>query len=320
MGIDKATSANRISDMQMITAHSAKPESRTIQNKITTVQQKMQKISSKEELSVNEKMDERKKLRKELASLNRKLKQQEDALRSSRKRELLTEKLQKNQEPAKEETPEDKAQAKAISSGPASRKSLPADGQHTDQPGIILLRSRDGLVRLKEGASRAEDPGVNTEKKPADETSEKNGAEKNAKATDNDIITDNNLSAKETHAMVSADASIRQAGRLGTVITRTNDGIVILKGEIAQDEKRSIDTRKKEAELEKLEKAEQRAIAFQFSVLGEADKTLEAATDTNRVTGIRNNTPASAERNAFIHAVNVSQEKQAAQQNFYVSF
>ncbi len=320
MEIGRVTPANKISRMQMTVAGSAKPESKTLQNKITTVQQQMQKISSMKELSVYEKTNERKKLQKELAALNTKLEQQEDALRRSQKRELLTEELQKNQEPAKDKKPESRTQAKEASSDHAVRKNQPADGRHTGRPGIVLLSGSDGVVRLKEGTDRHKDRSVNAEKKLTDEAREKDGVEKKSEPTDNDVAAANGLSTRDTHAMVSTDASIQQAGRLGTIITRTSDGIVILKGEIAQDERRGIDIEKKQAELKKLEKAEQRATAFQFSLLGEANKTMKSAADANNVTGIRDNTPAGAEKNAYINAMKASQEEQASQQKFYVSF
>lgn len=104
------------------------------------------------------------------------------------------------------------------------------------------------------------------------------------------------------------------------IIARTRDGIAVLKGEINQDEKRGVDTERKQAELKQLEKKEQRAISFQASILGEAHNTMKSAADTAD-TGTNAKTWGNAKSNAFFNAVNISQrETQAAQQDFYVSF
>ncbi|MDE7207201.1 MAG: hypothetical protein K2N90_08620 [Lachnospiraceae bacterium] len=63
MGVGSVTSRNSMSNVQMARARSADVKSKKIQNEITDIQQQMQKISSKEELSVDEKANERKKPR-----------------------------------------------------------------------------------------------------------------------------------------------------------------------------------------------------------------------------------------------------------------
>ena len=63
--------------------------------------------------------------------------------------------------------------------------------------------------------------------------------------------------------MVSADSFLQQADRQGTVVTRTRDGIAVLKGEIKLDEFRNTDTERKQAELKKMEQQEQRETEFQ---------------------------------------------------------
>lgn len=111
MGIGSVTSTNNISNMRMFTAGSSEPRNKSIQNEIINVQQQMQSLSTKEELSVNEKMNERKKLQNELASLNTELKQHQQELRRSQNREIMMAKLRKDSEPATDETAKDKTQA-----------------------------------------------------------------------------------------------------------------------------------------------------------------------------------------------------------------
>ncbi|MDE6846238.1 MAG: hypothetical protein K2J99_10805 [Lachnospiraceae bacterium] len=116
--------------------------------------------------------------------------------------------------------------------------------------------------------------------------------------------------------MVSADSSVQQANRQGAIIARSRDGIAILKGEMKLDELRGADTEKKEAEIEKMEQREQRATAFQFSILGEANNAMKSASEAN-MSVITDN----IENNAYINSLKVSQiDEQTAQQRFYVSF
>ena len=75
--------------MQMTSADLKDHKSKNIQNEITEVQQQIQNLSSTEELSANEKADERKKLQKEKSSLDNELKQHQEELLRSQKREAM---------------------------------------------------------------------------------------------------------------------------------------------------------------------------------------------------------------------------------------
>ncbi|MDE7199331.1 MAG: FlxA-like family protein, partial [Lachnospiraceae bacterium] len=70
MGIGGITSANSMSVMQMTSSNVTDSRSKNIQKEITDTQQQMQKLSSKEDLSANEKSQERKALQKEISDLN----------------------------------------------------------------------------------------------------------------------------------------------------------------------------------------------------------------------------------------------------------
>ena len=97
MGIGSITSTNSMSGMQMITAASTDPKIKNIQNEITDAKQQMQKLSSKEEISANEKASERKKFQKEISDLNTELKQHQEELRKSQKREIMLAELREDQ-------------------------------------------------------------------------------------------------------------------------------------------------------------------------------------------------------------------------------
>ncbi|MCI9176180.1 MAG: hypothetical protein HFH49_14850 [Lachnospiraceae bacterium] len=320
MRIGNTTSMNSMSGIYMTSAASAGPKIKNIQNKIASVQQEMQKLSSKGELSITEKTDKRKKLQKEVSSLNTVLKQRQEELRKSQKRELMMAQLQEDAKPAKKDASKDTIQTNGTSSDNSNEKALPADKQQAGRPGTVLVRNSDGSVILKDKMRQDNNRGIDTEKEQDRETGEENISETETKPADNDTAKDTGLSGKETHAIVSADSSIQQANRQGTVIAQTRDGIVILKGEMNQDEIRGLNTERKQEEIEKMEKREQIASAFQFSVLGEANNRMKSALET-KMPGMKDRPQVTAINNAFLNAVKTSQEeRQAAQQNFYVSF
>ncbi len=318
MGIGSVTSTNSMSSMQTNPAASTDPKIKNIENEIKDAKQQMQKLSSKEELSVEEKANERKELQKGISRLNVKLEQHQETLRKSQKREIMLAELQEDQKLTKEEKSEDKIQTKETSSDKANEKNLPADKQQTMRPGTVISRNSDGVVTIKEEMNPDEKRGVDTAKTKDDEAKEKDLDEKGTKTTDSDAA-NASLSPKEIYAITSADSSVQQASRPGTIITQTRDGIAILKGEIDQDEKRGINTDKKQTALEKMEEREQRAIAFQSAILGEANNTMKSAAETN-VSGLKDGTQVNVENNAFVKAMNVLQEDDPTQERFHVSF
>lgn len=289
MGIGSVTSANSMSDMKMTMVRSTDSESKNIKNEITGVQQQMKNLSSKEELSVDEKKNERRKLQQEILSLNTELRQHQEELRRSQRREILMAEMQKERTKKEEEKPEDKAKTEETSTDKAEEIKVSAGRQQTED-----------ADKLKEESTENETKKVNGD-------------------MDTDKERDTGFSSKKMEAMVSADSSVQQAGRQGIVIARIRDGIVILKGEINQDTARGTDTEKKQEELEKLEKKEQRAMEAQFSILGEANRTMKSAADAE-LTEKKNSIQTVEENNPLINAVNYSKEEsQAAQQRFYIS-
>ena len=311
MGIGSVTSTNSMSSMQTNTAASTDPKIKSIQNEIKDAKQQMQKLSSKEELSASEKADERKKLQKGISRLNTELEQHQETLRKSQKREIMLAELQEDQKLTKEEKSEDKIQAKETASDKTDEK------QQTVRPGTVISRNSDGVVMIKE-ENPDEKFGVDTAKTKDDKAKEKDLNEKGTKTTESDTA-NASLSPKEIYAINSADSSVQQASRQGTIITQTRDGIAILKGEMDQDEKRGINTDEKQTALEKMEEREQRAIAFQAAVLGEANKTMKSAAETN-VSGLKDGTQVNVENNAFSKAMNALQEEDPTQERFHVSF
>ncbi len=313
MEIGNIAATGSMSVIQMPLANSKDQKSKNIQNKITDMQQQIQKLSSREELSVHEKATERKKLQKELSSLNTELKQHQEELRKSQKRERMLARLQEDREPVKEEKKKDKPRQNDT----ADSQNPSAAGQQTGPSGPALTQSSDGSVILKGVLRSSKNLGADTENKPADDGKEEAIVEEETKPTDDDMITDTSQSDKDMHAMLSADSSLQQAGRQGTIIAQTEGGIAILKGEIKQDAYRGTDTERKQAELEKAEKQNQRATVFQFSVLGEANNAMKRMAEAKASSNDQTRTV--TENSAYSNALQKSQEIQTAQQKFHVS-
>lgn len=320
MGIGGITSANSMSVMQMPSVDLKDHKSKNIQNEITEVQQQLQKLSSTEELSANEKADERKKLQKEKSSLDNELKQHQEELLRSQKREAMLAELREAQNPSKGE---DKMQ---VAQSPANTEETenPKAGEQQIQPlqpGTVISESSDGKVILKEVMNQSEDNTSAAETKPTEETKEAATAaeatEPEEEETDTDPVKEFRPTANEMQAMVSADTSSQMADRMGALVTKTNDGIALLKGEIKQDSYYGTDTEQKEAELKDMQKQRQREMAVQFSMLGEAGNAMQAAFDTESANATAQNDTG---KHFQVSGLSASQqEEQALQQGFQVS-
>ncbi len=315
MGIGSIASTTRMAVVQTAPTDLKDQKSKSIQSKISDVEQQIRKLSSEEDLSVNEKANEKKKLQKEEADLSTKLKQHQEELLRSQKRDLMLAEMQEEQAPTEEENAEDKIQSKETSSDAADKKDLSTDAQQTAQPGTVITQNSDGTVILKEIMNPVENLNTDTAK-PVDEVKEEAIRAKETKETDDEAGTDTNLSGTELQAMVSADVSLQQADYQGTVIAKTEGGIAILKGEIKQDAYRGDNTERKQAELEKMQKQSQREQAFQFSILGDADDAMKSAAETNGTA--KGNTD--TENTFYISGLSAPQEEQASHQRFNVSF
>lgn len=325
-GIGSTSPMNSMSAMQTTRSSDLKDQkTKSLQNDITQVQQQMQKLSSDEDLSVTEKEAEKKKLEQEKSDLSAKLKLHQDELLKSQKREIKLAQLQEEREPEKEEASEDNVQTAETSSASdlTDKKNQPADERRSLQPGTIITQNSDGTVILKEVMNQTSDRSADAKSSPTDETKEKTGfesekaaAKQTVQTNEDDTAADTGLTESEVQAMVSADSTMQQADRQGTLVNKTGNDIAVLKSEIKQDALRGVDTDKKEAELKELQKQQKREMEVQFSMLGEANRTAQTATETN---ASANSTQIDSERTFHVSGIGASQEDQALQQGFQVS-
>ncbi len=89
--------------------------------------------------------------------------------------------------------------------------------------------------------------------------------------------TDNRSVSTDTEEMISAKHSARQISDRGKIVAKIEGGIVVLKGEIKQDEIRGEDVEGKKAELAKQEKRAQRAQSPHITVLDETRESMKKA-------------------------------------------
>lgn len=330
MGIGGVTSGNNsMSVMQMTPASLKDHKSKNIQNEITDVQRQIQKLSSKDELSVNEKTDERKKLQREKSSLDTELKQYQEELLRSQKREIRLAELQEQPNPEDEETKDGSQASEAVSDAP-EKESRPTDEKQPLQPGTIITQNSDGTVILKEALQQAEsdDKAVeNTQEKgkPAIAAEASTAVEKDVQAQaeeesedkeSEDTTADTAFSDKQMQAMVSSDTSMKQAERMGTLVTKTEDGIAILKGEIKQDAYRGVDTGRKEAELKDMQNQREQEMGVQFALLGAGGHIMKSAAGSETV---KDSNQEDVGKNFQVSGLNAPQDEQAAQERFHVA-
>lgn len=315
--IGSIASSNSMSVKQVTSSDLKDQKSKSLQNDITDVQRQIQKLSSEEDLTATEKAEEKKKLQQEKSDLSTKLKLHQDELQKSQKREIKLAELQEDRKPEKEEDTETKPETAAMEASSASdtadEKKLPADDRRSLQPGTVITQTSDGTVILKEVLNQKADSDAKAQKQQTEDVKEEAAAEKEKQAAEDEEAANAGLSGNEVQAMVSANTTMLQADRQGALAAGTNDDIAVLKGEIKQDAYRGTDTERKEAELKEMQNQHKRELAFQFSMLGEANRTTGADEAAN------NAAPINAERTFHVSGVNATAEDIALQQSFQVS-
>lgn len=208
MGISSVTSMNSMPVSQTAATGLKDQKSKSIQSEITSTQQQIRKLSSTEDLSANEKTNKQKQLQKEISGLNAELKQYQDELRKSQKREIMMAELQEDQKPAKEEKSEDQIQAvKEASQNPEDKKDLPDDKPQTERQEAVISQNNDGVVILKDALNQDKSADTNMENKPADASQKEAIDKKEPQNKDDDMTADTNLSGREIYATAAADSS-----------------------------------------------------------------------------------------------------------------
>lgn len=273
MGIGGVKAMDGIAGRQGAAVRPVDYASKNIQDEISNVQRQKQGLSSRQELSAEEKTKKRQELQQELSSLNTQLRQrQAEARKEQQKEELQGEVLR--------------------------GEAQPADGSVKD------AEKAGNKVETEKAEKNKASIGAGEEKNIDVESSEKEavskgipaaGKEDAAKADKKDAkLEDIGMPLREVQAIAEKDSAKEQTKRREAVIARMEGGIVILKGEIRQDELRGADVDKKKAELRKQEQKVQKAASGIPDVKGPS-KAAGAAAQV-RAAGEKENVRAGAVR------------------------
>lgn len=231
MGISQVAAIGSTTDMQAAASRNVSEVdnvSKEIENKISGIQRQMKSISSKEELSEEEKMKKRQELQKEMSRLNTQLRQRQAEAKKEQRKEAIQketarketsrkEAVSKEAEPKKEAVQKETSKVEAAEKGTANKEKTGKEAQRADR------RNTDG------------------------------NAEKDNKPGESGSV------LIEEQAIYGAQSSVEQAKTQGAVIARIDRGIAVIKSEISQDENRGMNVDKKKEELAKQEKREEKA-------------------------------------------------------------
>lgn len=129
----------------------------------------------------------------------------------------------------------------------------------------------------------------------------------------------NGMSKAGMQAMISADASMKQAQVQGSVATQMEGKAHILESEIRADKARGANVEKKEEELAGIEARAKEALSGQMSTLAEANKTLhgsgESETDNKTGKGEAGSKTDTAEKNSKTDASEEDSKTDAAERD-----
>lgn len=105
MEINNVKAMEGASGSQNTKAQPVDSVSKNIQNEISDVQRKRQELSSKEDISVEEKQKKRQEMQQEISRLNAQLRQRQAEMRREKQKDLLSEEMKKDSDKTKESEP-----------------------------------------------------------------------------------------------------------------------------------------------------------------------------------------------------------------------
>lgn len=250
MGIVGAKVIGGMAARQGAAVRQPDPAGKNIQNKISKVQRQKQGLSSEQEMSVEEKAKERQELQQELSGLNTKLRQQQAKIQKEQQKEAL-----------RRETLAEAAQAEDDNARnvPDAEKAGSTEKSKANQ--VETGTEEEKKTNLETAEEKAVDTGAQTAEEKAADTRSPDKQDIGRRGVDgkDEEPEEIGISLQDMRAIVKREAIREQAKRRETVISRMESGIVILKGEIRQDELRGADVEKKKDELKEREQKVQKA-------------------------------------------------------------
>lgn len=243
----------------------ADPVSRNLKTKISDVEREKQGLTSKQEISAEEKTRKRQELQQDLSSLNTKLKQrQEESRRETIRKERQDQVVQGDGRTAGiAESERSGTQADVTRGGRTSKNRTDAAQTGTAGSMKASRNQAGGAPADTIGSGRVSQNQGNTARTDAAESIKTSRDQSDVAAAEKDKQekqTKRQEADKEAlRSVIAGEDTKEQTRRREAVIARMESGIVILKGEIKQDEMRGADVEKKKAELKKQEQKLQRA-------------------------------------------------------------
>ncbi|MCH5252916.1 MAG: FlxA-like family protein [Lachnospiraceae bacterium] len=172
------------SDSQKMEVQPVDAVSKNIQNEILNVQRKRQELSSKEDISVEDKQKKRQEMQQEISRLNAQLRQRQAEMRREKQRELLSEEMKKDSDKAKKvetkETEKAEKETKEGKGGGTEEEKKDTSGMGMEEAAaaniaLQQLRSRRNVISgmenditILEGEIRQDEArGANVEEKQA---------------------------------------------------------------------------------------------------------------------------------------------------------
>lgn len=271
--IGKIASVRSVSAAQKPDVKTVDTASKSIQDDITAVERQKQAVSPQTDISVDEKMKRRQELQQELSSLKTKLRISEsEAQRENRKEALADEERSVTEE---EEAAGGSRMAEAVKEDAAEKEE--AAKEERKEVNAAVQKQEADQAKLKEAeAGKTGTDGFNIEertgKSVAASENEKAGAEEDKEKAPG-------FSKREMQSVISEDEAAERAKQQGIIVARIENDIVILKGEIKQDEDRGADVTKKKEELKEQEERAQWAVNAQFSAIGQTNRRLQEAAE-----------------------------------------
>lgn len=286
--IGKIASVRSVSAAQKPDVKTVDTASKSIQDDITAVERQKQAVSPQTDISVDEKMKRCQELQQELSSLKTKLRISEsEAQRENRKEALANEERSVTEE---EEAAGGSRMAEAVKEDAAEKEEaakeerkealiekMKENASESKEVNAAVQKQEADQAKVKEAeAGKTGTDGFNIEertgKSVAASENEKAGAEEDKEKAPG-------FSKREMQSVISEDEAAERAKQQGIIVARIENDIVILKGEIKQDEDRGADVTKKKEELKEQEERAQWAVNAQFSAIGQTNRRLQEAAE-----------------------------------------
>ena len=254
-------------------------ESKQIQAQITNAQNKLQQITSNQNMSDEEKSRLRQEIQKQISELNNQLRkhqlemrqQQQQAAdtRRSSQDTRQTEDVSKDQDAGRiEDSRRNQEALRKQDNRKAQDNRRAQEARRADDARAQDLRRQDDArqmqdARRTEDIRQSQDTGRTQDNRQTNSSIDKS-------ASDNDERRTTDIPAVEMKAVISADNAVKHASRQGQVSSSISSKARVLEGEIRQDSRSERNTKSKQAELETLERKAAATSSAQMSILSDA--------------------------------------------------